>query len=445
MPFMSDTIDRILPTPAAGAQPAPASRAYLPYPNAAISAQGTPGKPCPLARMRLAVSDTIDVAGFPTSLGNATLLAAGGLRTRSAACVEALLAAGARLTGKTVCGELGLDETEANPHFCAAANPRDGSLALGGSAGGAACAVAEDSADVALAGDCAGSALVPAAQCGICALRFGSGRVAAQGMHLLGDGLEAPALLATRLETLTQAAGFLLPRADDDERATGNSPSRPRLLVPVDLLTFYGPRAFADFEPVLQMAQTAFGRAAFVNASPLKLSEIYRSFELLKARAVWERYGNLLETLHPKLGTAVSEMLASSFLLQHEDSDGASCHRQAVQKHFSRLLQGENGGNAPQKDKAQSPVPFLLLPALPGAPIRRDAPQEALERRRIELATVHGLLMLAGAAVATLPVPMDLPGDGAPQSVTNVMLVGAPDREMDLLSIGRRLLAPRSE
>lgn len=409
-----------------------ASGAWLPYPHSPCDKVGTSSLAMEnrvacedLAGPSLAVSDTIDAAGFPTSCGNAALLAASGVKMKAAPCVAALESAGARVMGKTVCGELGLTDVEENAHFRAPKNPLDARLSLSGAAGGAACAVAGGESMLALASDCAGSALVPAAQCAVAALRLSAGRVSTEGMFVVGDDLETPAVLASSIETLSTGVETLLKHGDAKEL-------RIELLVPLDLLTFLGPQAFAGFEPVLQKAQAAFGRAAFVNAAPGDLSRVFDAFERLRARAVCARLENVLETLHPKLSPAASDQLAASFVLQQEGIDEAHQLRKATAEHFARLLSSDSAG------KEGEAFPILVFPTLPGARAELEDDAATSVKRRTKLTTLYGLMTLTGVAMATIPVPISTSTAEAP---INITLACMGNRELELLEASRRLLA----
>src|SRR5438067_11436385 len=66
----------------------------------------SPTESGPLDRLRFAVKDTIDVAGFKTGCGNPTWRDSHPAAVVHAVCVEQLLLAGARCVGKTICDEL---------------------------------------------------------------------------------------------------------------------------------------------------------------------------------------------------------------------------------------------------------------------------------------------------------------------------------------------------
>lgn len=143
----------------------------------------------PLAGVRLAVKDVIDVAGLPTSLGVPSW--AGPVAARDAAAVAAATAAGARVVGKTATAELALSlDTPATR------NPFDRERIAGGSSGGSAAAVAAGLAELALATDTSGSVRCPAALCGVVGLKPTLGRVSRHGMAPLAPSQDVVGVIA---------------------------------------------------------------------------------------------------------------------------------------------------------------------------------------------------------------------------------------------------------
>jgi Asp-tRNA(Asn)/Glu-tRNA(Gln) amidotransferase A subunit family amidase len=137
----------------------------------------------PLGRLDgipLAITDTLDVEGLPTSAGLA------GRRERVAAAdagaIERLRGAGAVLLGKTAVDEGGLGATGRNAIHGDVPNPRDPRLAAGGASAGAAVAVAAGLCAAAIGSDTLGSLRIPAAFCGIFGLRPTIGEVSAAGL-----------------------------------------------------------------------------------------------------------------------------------------------------------------------------------------------------------------------------------------------------------------------
>jgi len=108
----------------------------------------------------------------------------------------ALRAAGALLLGKSNCHEAGVGMTGLNPHWGTARNPHDFARHAGGSSSGSAAAVAAGVAAFALGLDGGGSARVPAALCGVAALRPTVGRTSRRGMPATAFSIAAVGVIA---------------------------------------------------------------------------------------------------------------------------------------------------------------------------------------------------------------------------------------------------------
>jgi indoleacetamide hydrolase len=128
----------------------------------------------PLHGLPILIKDNINTADLPTSAGTPAL--AGNRPRSNAVVVERLLAAGAIPFAKTNMHELALGVTSNNVAFGAVRNPYDATKIPGGSSGGNAAAVAARIAPASIGTDTAGSVRIPAALCGIAALRPTVGR-----------------------------------------------------------------------------------------------------------------------------------------------------------------------------------------------------------------------------------------------------------------------------
>jgi len=118
----------------------------------------------PLAGKRVAIKDSVCVAGVPMMNGSATL--EGYVPEVDATIVTRTLDAGATIVGKAVCEDLCFSGGSHTSRTGPVRNPWDRSRTAGGSSSGSAALVAAGQADLALGGDQGGSIRIPSAFCG---------------------------------------------------------------------------------------------------------------------------------------------------------------------------------------------------------------------------------------------------------------------------------------
>ncbi len=146
------------------------------------------------------VKDSINTRALPTSSGTAALR---DFRPAADAPVlQALVAQGAILLGKTNLHELSLGYTTNNATFGACHNPYDTARSPGGSSGGSAAAVAARLAPLAVAEDTLGSIRVPSAMCGLAGLRPSTGRYPTSGVMPITPRFDAVGAVARTVEDL---------------------------------------------------------------------------------------------------------------------------------------------------------------------------------------------------------------------------------------------------
>lgn len=155
----------------------------------------------PLLGIPVAVKDDTDVAGVPTCFGTGS---AEPPATADAPIVERLRAAGAVVVGKTNLPELALWGFTASQWHGISRNPWDAERTTGGSSGGSAAAVAAGLVPLATGSDGLGSLRIPAAACGLVALKPTRGLIPQRdpGWH----GMSEVGLLARNVPDL--ALGF---------------------------------------------------------------------------------------------------------------------------------------------------------------------------------------------------------------------------------------------
>ncbi|MET9887337.1 amidase [Streptomyces sp. NPDC006430] len=138
------------------------------------------GKPLgALHGLPITVKDALETRGIRTTCGSPDLSAH--VPDRDADAVALLRAAGAVIVGKTNVPVMCQDIQTSNPLFGTTNNPYDGTRTAGGSSGGAAVAVAAGITSLEVGSDLAGSLRLPAAYCGVYALRTSAGIVPTRG------------------------------------------------------------------------------------------------------------------------------------------------------------------------------------------------------------------------------------------------------------------------
>lgn len=153
----------------------------------------------PLDGLPFAVKDNIAVAGLPTRCGTTAFDTPA---TADSTVVARLRAAGAVLIGTLNMHEGALGATTDNPFWGRCINPLKPRYTPGGSSGGSAAAVAAGMVPWTLGTDTMGSVRIPAAYCGLWALKPTRGRVPVTGLVHLSWTLDTIGPLARDAATL---------------------------------------------------------------------------------------------------------------------------------------------------------------------------------------------------------------------------------------------------
>ena len=137
---------------------------------------------------------------------------------------ERLLEAGAVIIGKTNLDEFAMGTTGENSAFGATLNPWARNRVAGGSSSGSAAAVAARIVPMALGSDTGGSVRMPAAYCGICAIKPSYGLVSRRGMVAYASSLDQAGVLATSAACLRTALRAIAGHDPDDSTSLPDCP-----------------------------------------------------------------------------------------------------------------------------------------------------------------------------------------------------------------------------
>lgn len=180
-----------------------------------------------MAGVPLLLKDSVlDVAGEPTSYGSRAF--ARFAAPAHAAATRRWLEAGAVVFGKTNMPELGLKAVSDSRAFGRVGNPWDPARTAGGSSGGSAAAVAAGVVPMATGNDGGGSLRIPAACCGLFALKPSRGRISnGPGLGELWFGAASEGVISRSVRDSALALDLLAGAEPGDPYAPAAPPPRP--------------------------------------------------------------------------------------------------------------------------------------------------------------------------------------------------------------------------
>ncbi|WP_029008802.1 amidase [Azospirillum halopraeferens] len=369
-----------------------------------ITVDGAPDGP--LAGLTFAVKDLFDVAGVPTGAGNPDWLRTHPVPARTAPAVQALLDAGARLTGKTHTDELAWSLAGENAHYGTPVNPAAPGRIPGGSSSGSAAAVAGGAVAFAPGTDTGGSVRLPASYCGVYGLRPGHGRIPVDGVVPLAPSFDTVGWFARDAATLRRVGTVLLP---------GPPAPRPaRLLIAADAFAIAGEAVTAALADAVARVAALFGSAEPVTLAPEGPDALVSIFRTLQAAEAWAVHGAWITATRPSFGPGVAERFAGAATIDPAAADAAARQRAAVRARLDDLL----GGDA-----------VVVLPTAPGIAPRRGASGPEVEANRN-----RSLALLCPAGLAGLP-QVSIPAataDGCPLGLSLMASRGADAALLDL-------------
>ena len=254
------------PAPAADPAAAWIARIDPPLADAAAAADG------PLAGLRFAVKDNIDVAGWPTTAACPEFAYDAATH---ATVVARLLAAGAVLVGKTNLDQFACGLNGTRSPYGAVPNAFDARYVSGGSSAGSARVVATGEVDFALGTDTAGSGRVPAGLNNIVGLKPSRGLISARGVVPAAQSVDCVSIFARTVELAARVLAVALgpdaldPYSRDLPLATAPLPMRPRVGVPATLEFFGDADSAAAFEQSLAQLEALGATRVAIDYAPL--------------------------------------------------------------------------------------------------------------------------------------------------------------------------------
>ncbi|WP_445442113.1 AtzH-like domain-containing protein [Clavibacter sp. km1a] len=400
------------------------------------------GSPLPLAGVRVAVKDVVEVQGHAMGAGNPAFLAGARPAVRTAPALRALLDAGASVRGIARTDELAYSVAGRNAHTGTPPNPRVPRGLPGGSTSGPAAAVALGHADLALGTDTAGSIRVPASYQGLWGLRPTHGAVPVEGVLPLAPTFDTVGWIARSPEVLRRAAAATLGEgaASSEGPAAASSSAAPGLVVATALLRACDDAvrdAFTALVSALE-ASCAIAPVEVVGLDDLDdLPGIAADLRVVQAAEAWRAHGDFVAAHPGSLGEDVAARFAYARTVGPAD-ERAARQRLAERRAALERVLGDR---------------ILLLPSTSSpAPDRRGdaAAVDAARTATLALTSLAGVLGRPALSAPLLEVPARPPlGDATAPAVgpasepVGLCLVGPPGSELRLIDLAASWAAAR--
>lgn len=373
----------------------------------------------PLAGLRFAIKDNIDLADVPTT---AACPAFARTPTQHAHVVERLLAAGAAAVGKTNLDQFACGLNGTRSPYGPVPNSFDARFVSGGSSSGSACVVATGEVDFALGTDTAGSGRVPAGLNNIVGIKPSKGLLSARGVVPAAQSVDCVSILArtvgTALQVLRAAQGF--DAADPFSRALtleqSPFPARFRFGVP-DTLAFFGDDAAAHaFDDAVARLVAMGGTKVTIDYAPLSEA----AGLLYDSALVSERYAAVrafFDEHEADVIEPVRTILAAGRKYSAADLVDAQIRLRALAQRAAPMWDG---------------IDLLLVPTAP-THYTIDAMQADPVVLNRNLGSYTNFVNLLD--YAAISVPSSIRADGLPFGVT---LIGRCGADLQLADLGQR-------
>jgi Asp-tRNA(Asn)/Glu-tRNA(Gln) amidotransferase A subunit family amidase len=359
----------------------------------------------------VAVKDIVDAAGWPTTGGSDGWAR---MPETDAPVVARVRAAGGIVMGKTATNEFAFGIDGTNPHHPQCRHPRDPDRLPGGSSSGSTVAVAAGHVAVAIGSDTSGSLRVPAALCGVLALRPTPGRVPREGVLPLAPTYDVVGPIAATVDDLAVLFAVLA-----GEPPGAPAPEPPARGATVEML-FAPEVCHPDVAAVLRGAIARLGlEVAPVDIDMADVAAVHRAIQVPEGDRSLQELG----VDRARLSPVVRERAASAREITQQTRDRAAVRRGEIAGELAFAI-------------AQHDV--LLAPAAPVvAPLRGS---ETVDLGGGRTKPLREALLSCAVPFAQGPFPaISVPAgevDGLP---VGLQIIGAPGCDEQLIALAARL------
>jgi amidase len=324
-----------------------------------------------------------------------------------------LLAAGARMIGKTITDELAYSLNGDNIHYGTPRNSKAPDRVPGGSSSGSAAAVAARLCDFALGTDTGGSVRIPGSFCGLFGIRTSHGAISTAGLVPLMPSFDTVGWFAREPGLFQQVGEVLLP-----EVAPSSLPSR--LLIVSEGLELLDHEARLVFRNAVDALSGCFGEVATISiAGAAGLAPWRDVFRMASAHETWRVHGAWVSAHADSLSAPIAERFA--FARSVTDADAAEARHKC-----------EELGRSVRACVETNTV--LCIPTAPGPAPKLDAKGQTVEEFRQRAQRLTAIAGLSGLPEVTLPGLVEIAG-----LPLGVSLIGAAGADRMLLALADKI------
>ena len=330
--------------------------------------------------------------------------------------IERLLAAGARLVGKSCTDELAFSLDGINIHYGTPLNPRFPDRLPGGSSSGSVSAVAAGLVDFALGTDTSGSIRVPASYCGVYGYRPTHGVIPLDGVVPLAPSFDTVGWLARDARMLARCGRVIL-GPDADPMRSRTAPDFTRLHLLSDAWQLVDERYLGGIRDAAAAIGGAFAETREARLPDGGLTASFDVFHAIKQWEAWQAHGRWIREIDPHL----ADNIRANFEAASRVTDAE--HRRALVDR-ARLRDSLQGALPPD-------TVFCLPTVWTVAPLRHASAEELAINRKQDLAlcSVAGLL---GAPQVSIPIV-------TATCAVGLSLIAAPGEDTRLLALAESL------
>ena len=338
----------------------------------------------PLAGLKFAVKDVMDVAGSITGMGHPEWRASHQPARANARVIDQCLEAGAGLNGKTHTDELTYSLAGQNAHYGMPPNPAVPDGITGGSSSGSASVTAAGLVDFALGTDTGGSVRIPASYCRLFGFRPTVGSVESEGVAALARSFDTVGWFSRDPDTLARVGNVLLP---EDRANNADSTSVRPLASALDLVD-------ANLADQFQSTLASSGKTIGATVDPAALPHLQDIFRRRQAWEAWTYFGAWIEARKPAFSSGIRERFAAASRVSPEEGKSAREEVTSMRMALRNQIEG---------------YVWALPTASCAAPARNSDSTtiDAVRNRTLQMTAVAGI---AGCPQVTLPLLGDAQG-----------------------------------